>query len=627
MTRSKTASLLVAAVAVATTTLAMGQAAAGPIKGQAGAGPIKGQAVAGATCAALPGLRIPASAIHLPTGGAEVTATSTKMSSGVEYCEVSVSVHPVDRSAPDIGIMAALPTMWNGESMMFGGGGHDGSIPNVAGSVPFGGGTTPLARGMVTYGSDSGHKNASTSLPTLDGSFGANDEALRNFAGDALKKTHDSVSFLIPRYYDGRVPAHSYFAGGSSGGREALAVAQKWPADFDGVISIYPAFNAATLDLYFGFLVRELAKPGAFPNASQQKLLYQSVIQACDTLDGVTDGVISNPTACHYNPAVLRCPGGVDLGTGCLSDAQIRAVTLISQPWALGYRTASGETGYPGFPLLSGADMTPALLGFGTQAPANPMPRTAAYGAQFWEQWVRYFVTRDPSYNSLSLDPNAPGIWRKRIDELTALQDDNDPNLSAFAARGGKLLIAHGTADELVSYRSTVDYYQRVQKAMGAAETRNFSRLYLVPGANHANVGGAFTAAWDSLSALDNWVNKGVPPREQVVTDTKAPTQRTRPLCEFTAWPRYNGSGDVNQASSFTCVPLSRGAGTESGAGQVIPLGRPETGAGGASHSRNNTLIGLGVLALVGAGVTIIPDTRRRRLPSQGPGGRHQAGR
>ncbi|RJL35950.1 tannase/feruloyl esterase family alpha/beta hydrolase [Bailinhaonella thermotolerans] len=511
-------------------------------------------------CAELTGTAIPASAIGLPTTGGEVTAAQPVPAAGPigEYCRVDAAIHPVDPAAPDIRVRLALPSAWNRKAMMFGGGGYNGTIPDVAGNVPFGpaDAPVPLARGYATFASDSGHQAPPDFLPapSLDGSFGVNDEAVRNFAGDALKKTRDAAMFLIAARYGGARPAYAYFAGGSTGGREALAVAQRWPADFDGVISVYPAWNAASLDLFFGHEARVLSRPGAFPGPAEQALLHASVIKACDGLDGLRDGVISDEAGCRYDPRALRCPRGADAGDHCLSDEQIRAVVAISSPLRWPYRIASGERGYPGFPFLSGADMTTRLVGMGTTAPARPMPKTSGYGVQFWDQWVRFFVTRDPRHDPLAIDPLRPGPWRERISELSALQDVNDPDLRPFAAAGGKLLILHGTADELVSHRSTVEYFRRVQRTVGERATRRFARLYLVPGANHVNIDTPFAAGWDSVTALETWAERGQAPARPVVTDKNPQAGgRTRPLCEHPAWPAYDGSGDPASAASFTC--------------------------------------------------------------------------
>ena len=391
-----------------------------------------------------------------------------------------------------------------------------------------------------------------------------------------MKKTRDTAVYLINKRYAAS-PVKSYFAGGSTGGREALAVVQKYPQDFDGAIVLYPAWNAASLDLQFGRISRALAAPGAYPNLAKRKALYDAAIQACDGMDGVADGLISNQAACNasFDPATallngqpLRCAGGADTGDTCLSDAQITAMKVIDTPITFNYALGSGETRYPGFNTWgtdfgrpgTGVQATVNYLGMNTVAPTTPMPAPPAagaggipYGVAFWDQWVKYIVTRDPNYDSLSLDPQNPGPWQARISALTALQDVNQTDLSAFASRGGKILMAHGTSDQLVSTRASQDYWTRVRATMGAARTDGFMRYYEIPGYNHA-VSTVYNAAWDSLTALENWVERGTAPTGQVVADTVGVPGRTRPLCEYPAWPRYGGAGDVNVAASFTCV-------------------------------------------------------------------------
>ena len=508
-------------------------------------------------CAPLVGTRIPARVISLATRGGTVQAAAqhTMVLNGrvVQYCQVDAALFPVDRSAPDILMRVDMPTGWNRRTLMFGGGGFDGTIPDLASAdVPFGPiNLIPLERGYATYGSDSGHQANPAYLPSpsLDGSFAMNDEALRNFTGDALKKTHDAAMFLLGKAYP-VAPTYKYFVGGSSGGREALEVAQRWPTAFNGVVSVFPAWNNMAEILYLGHLARMLAQPGAFPGPAQQTLLYENVMAACDGLDGVKDRVISNVDGCHYDPHQLACPAGVPAGPSCLSDLQIKSVIAMSTPYTLPYRLESGEQSYPGFPFLSGADMRPPILGMGSSAPANPMPKDSGYGMQFWEQWVRYVLTRDPSHNSLALDPDQPGKWLQRINNLSLLEDVNNADLRPFAKAGGKLIMLHGSADELVSHWSTNDYYRRVQSTVGPARTAQFVKYYVVPGANHGNLDAAFSAAWDSIAAIQRWVENGQAPTNQIVTD--ANTGRTRPLCEFPGWPQYQ-AGNVDSASSFTC--------------------------------------------------------------------------
>jgi hypothetical protein len=529
------------------------------------------------SCVQLAGMTVPAASIGLPTTGAVVTEAQVIAAAGTgpaavgEHCKVAGDINPVDPNAPKIKFQLNLPTNWNSKVLMFGGGGYNGMIPSPSGNVPAGpiDQLTPLGRGYATFASDSGHQAGA--LGSRDGSFGANDEAVRNYIGDALKKTRDTALYLLNARYAVGGPQKAYFAGGSTGGREALAVVQNWPQDWDGAIVLYPAWNAISLDLQFGRITRAFAQPGAYPNAAKRKRLYDAAIQACDNLDGVSDGLISNMQACNagfdpatamLNGAPLRCADGAEGGDTCLSDAQIAALKVFNTPINFNYPLASGETQYPGFNVW-GADLgipnahplqaTVTSLSLGSSQPANPMPVTAPYGSTFWDQWAKYFLTRDPAFNSLTLDPENPGIWQARISALSSLGDINKTDLSAFQAKGGKILMAHGKADALVSTRATEQYYDRLKSTMGAAKVDSFVRYYEIPGYGHA-VSTVFNAAWDSLTTLENWVEKGAAPPNQVVTDTVGVPGRTRPLCDYPSWPRYKGSGDINVAASYTCA-------------------------------------------------------------------------
>jgi Tannase and feruloyl esterase len=532
-------------------------------------------------CADLKGLAIAAASMGLPTGGASITDASLLPPGGAGaaalggYCKVLGEIAPVDPKAPKIRFQVNLPTAWNGKALMFGGGGYNGVVATGLGNVPAGptDKALPLGRGYATFGSDSGHQAGPAT--SRDGAFLANDEALRNFAGDALKKTRDAATIVIQTHY-AKAPQRSYFAGGSTGGREALLAVGNWPGDFDGAIVLYPAWNAAALNLHFGVMTRELAKPGAYMIRDKRKALLDASLQACDALDGLRDGVVANVRACEaaFDPKTallgdkpLRCAGGADTGNDCLSDAQIAGVLALERPLVLDYKLASGENGYPGFTTW-GTDfgvpkdhpLQPLVLtlALGTLAPANPMPAvklpdSPPYGSTFYEQWVKYAVTRDMGYDALSLDPRAPGPWQARIVELTALQDANRSDYSAFKARGGKILMAHGTHDALVSPRATRQLMDRLRKTMGDAALAEMLRYYEIPAYGHA-VSTSFNAAWDSLTTLENWVERGIAPPPQTVTDTAGVPGRTRPLCEWPSWPRYNGSGDANVAASFECV-------------------------------------------------------------------------
>lgn len=521
------------------------------------------------TCHELQGMQIPAASIGLPTTGAHVISTLLVSATGTganaigEYCKVLGEIHPIDAAAPSIKFQLDLPTAWNGKFMMFGGGGYDGTIRDPATRVPAGtpDKPSPLGLGYATVHSDAGHQTSGMYVglhSTLNGAFAINDEALKNFAGDALKKTRDTAAYMINRRYS-RHPSKSYFAGGSTGGREALAVIQRWPEDWDGAIAAYPVPTASTHMMQMGRITRALATPGAYLNMAKRHTLYDAVMAACDELDGIKDGVISNVNACRFNPQTIRCPDGKDTADSCLSDAQISALNTFSSALEIRYPLGSHETGYPGFNVYAGADLVGAnaianFLALNAAPPQHPPVLNMPFYSQFWAQWVQYFITRDPMFDALQFNPENPGKYQQRISEVAGITDVNSDDLSRYQSKGGKLILLHGLADSLVSPKATAEYYNRLVNKMGVGKVNGFIRYYEIPGYAHV-FGRAFNAGYDSLGALENWVEHGVAPSNQVVKDTNpGAAGRTRPLCDYPMWPKYSGAGDINLAASYTCV-------------------------------------------------------------------------
>lgn len=529
------------------------------------------------SCEQLAGMDIPSAAIGLPTSGGEVTDAQVVAAGGSgaaavpEHCLVSGRIAPVDPQAPGILFQVALPADWNSKALMFGGGGFNGTIPNITGNIAQGAvdEPTPLGRGYVTFASDSGHQ--ANALGSQDGRWGLNDEAVDNFAGDALKKTRDASLFLIKKHY-ASTPTKRYFAGGSTGGREALTSIQRWPDDWDGAIAWYPAWNDVEALLAGQSISRALSQPGAYPSFAKRQLLLDAALETCDELDGLADDLINDQRQCNaiFDPATamvngspLRCPSGNDDGDSCLSDVQIGALKKMEAGVTFNFPLASGETGYPGSNVW-GADLgidtvtpvgnTVTFLNLGYTAPVYPdMPQYAPYLSVLVDQWVKYSVARDASFNSYNLDPINPAPeYAQRISELSVGLNAGT-NISAFANQGGKLLLAHGMSDVLVSTRATEMYYGRLLNQMGADKVHSFVRFYEIAGFGHA-ASTSFNATWDSLTALENWVEKGIAPENQVTTDTVGEPGRTRPLCDYPAWPRYIDGGDPMSAASFECV-------------------------------------------------------------------------
>jgi pimeloyl-ACP methyl ester carboxylesterase len=508
------------------------------------------------SCAALANLTIEPSAISLPTHGAIINSASfvaddAANNANGEFCKVLGAILPDDPAAPNINFEVNLPSQWNNKALHYGGGGYDGTLITGLANVRFfqPGTETPLKRGYLTFGSDSGHQSPSAA----DGSFAMNDEALRNFSGDQLKKTHDVAFDLVKRRY-GRLPERLYFFGNSEGGREGFIVLQRWPQDYDGVVAIHPVYDFTPLQLDGNALSRVMYNPeGGWLDPAKLKLLQSAVMNACDGLDDAEDGIISNVAACAatFHLSQLRCADGKDTGDDCLSDQQINTVAAIDAPVDFDFLLAGGISSFPRWPILEGADWT-GLFGFGTRPkPTNPPEPLKDFGlTALSDPAVRYMILRDPSADPLQFDPSKHAA---RLMELSKLIDASNVDISAFfRGRGGKLILMHGTVDSAVSPYSTIAYYQRLLDHFGRGPLDDFVRFYVAPGFGHGT--GQFVVGWDALGALENWVENGVAPGPQVVVDVKpGDRMRTRPLCVYPAWPRYNG-GDVDDAASFSCV-------------------------------------------------------------------------
>ncbi len=541
----------------------LGIALAAGLVGLRGEGSLSAQSAVSAEtaaqrCQALLGRLLPSALIGLPTNGGVVVSASLVMAGDSgnrngEFCRVLGAIRPVDPTAPDIHFEVNLPTNWNNRSLQMGGGGFDGSVvtglggaANQIASAP-----TPLAQGYVTMGSDSGHEGSG-----FDGSFALNDEALANFGRLQVKKTHDAARFLMKEYY-GSLPRHSYFAGGSQGGHEALIAAQKYPEDYDGVISQYPAYNIMLMHLGSNYFAKALYGKGgaAWINPNKVKSLVASVYSACDGLDGAADGIISNVPACNKAFTIdtvktkLRCPGGNDSGDTCLSEAQIETVEALNSPFSLGFPTDSGLTTYPRWPILEGARFLVNTLGDKAR-PSVPPAAGDAFQYKPSDATIRYLITRNLTLDTLTFDPNA---WAARIVEISGIIDTNSVDLTPFMNKGGKLILMVGAIDDSITPHNTLDYYNRLVAKFGQAALDSFTRFYYIPGFGHGN--GVFNAKFDSLAALDAWVDKGVAPGTLTATDANPVSNgRTRPLCAYPGWPKYEGSGDVNLAASFKCA-------------------------------------------------------------------------
>nr|AER23905.1 tannase and feruloyl esterase [Variovorax sp. HH01] len=516
-------------------------------------------------CADLAGRSLPASLISLPTQGATVTS-ATPVAAGDagntlgDYCRVRGTIQPVDPSSQSINFAVNLPEKWNQKTIHFGGGGFDGVLIDGTEVIRFGpaGKPAPLALGYATYGDDSGHQSGSIT----DGKFAANDEQLANYGGNSLKKTRDVAQAMVLVRY-GMAPKHAYFLGTSTGGRDALSYIQRWPLDYDGVIANEPALNYTGTRLSNVAVGRALYNNGGagWIDLSETLMVQKAAMQACDKLDGAADNIVSNVESCRQLNAQilasLRCPGGTKTAKTCLSDAQLDTVRTIESPLEFtSYSLANGVKRAGGYNLLEGALVAGPFTtrDLGTRnVPANPATSADANMYVTGDQWVKFFVTRIANFDTLTFDPLNPGSYAARVTEVSNLTDATNPNLAPFFARGGRLIMLHGLADEVISPNSTIDYYKQLVATVGQASVDRSVRFYTVPGMGHGT--GSFIPNWDSLAALEGWVENGLAPATGIAVDAVAGTYgRTRPLCQFPAWPKFRGSGSLDAAVNYSCV-------------------------------------------------------------------------
>lgn len=506
-------------------------------------------------CAALDGRAVSADAISLPTRGARVSDTAWEPGpdGSAMYCRVMGSILPVDRSAPAIEWQANLPEAWNGKLLQYGGGGFNGRIPRTLGQPTLGlpNVPVPLARGYVTFGSDSGHQSNAS-----DASFAHNAEALGNYAYMHIRKTHDVVRGLVGAAYGADVE-YVYFAGGSTGGREALTAAIRWPEIYDGVLSNYPTARFLGLRLWGAALTHAIYSDdsaGWIPPALVRKIAARA-IETCDGLDGARDGLVSNVSACRAQSGALvdefRCPEGAG-SDDCLSATQIeRTIRVYHEGYELPYELAHGFRRYEGYNSLEGV-----LMDLGDQPAYDEPPRSGphAHHANRAYQFFTNFVMTEKPTDFRNFDLARPGHYEARLRELSELVDATDPDLSRFAQAGGKIILVHGVEDQSVSPLGVQKVYENIVARAGRETADGFIRFYMVPGLAHG--GGNMSPAWDNLSALERWVEDGIPPAGYTVTDTTdSPTRgRTRPLCAYPTWPQYTGDGDINEAASYRCA-------------------------------------------------------------------------
>jgi len=447
------------------------------------------------------------------------------------YCRLDATLDRrkgSDGTSYGIGFALALPADWNGRFLFQGGGGLNGNVAPPLGRT--GRGEAALSRGFAVVTTDTGHRGE-----VFDASFMAEQQASLDFAYVAVGRVAVLAKQILAQHY-GKPASHSYFMGCSTGGREGMLMAQRYPIYFDGIVAGAPAMRthySGIGDQWVATMLNRVAplddsgkRDGrrAFSEVDRRTVI-ERLLASCDATDGLRDGIVSDPIGCPFDPVALTCPG--PKADGCLSGPQVDALVR----GFAGPKDSKGRQVYPGFLFDTGIAATQGIPGLlaGSMNPVGP-PFTAT---------------------EMNVDERADNAAANAQMQLTATWSWT--NLNTFSSRGGKLLFYHGVSDPWFSALDTVDYYERMTRANGGASVvAAWSRLFLVPGMGHCGGGPAALDTFDPLGAIVDWVEEGDAPEAIRATGRTWPG-RSRPLCPYPLHAHYRGTGDVEEAASFEC--------------------------------------------------------------------------
>lgn len=490
----------------------------------------------GASCGRLSSLTLPKTAITLVQavepgtftpparlgGAAPAPANAGQVFSALPaFCRVAATLTPSSDS--EIKIEVWLPLSgWNGKFQGVGNGGWAGTISYAALA-------TALRRGYATASTDTGHSGSGG-----DASFAlGHPEKLIDFGYRAVHEMTVQAKAVVAAFYGNR-PRFSYWNGCSTGGKQGLTEAQRFPEDYDGIVAGAPA-NFWTHLMASGVWIAHatLKDPATYIPPNKYALIHEAVLEACDALDGVKDRVLEDPTRCSFDPRVLQCAGPE--APTCLSAPQVEAARKI---YAGPTNPRTKQQIFPG--LERGTELGWTAMAGGPR----PFPITADH--------FRHVVFKNPEWDFRVLDLDRDVALADQLDNGTL--NATDPNLTKFTARGGKILIYHGWNDPLIAPRNSINYYMSVVKTLsGVDQISNSIRLFMVPGMNHCS-GGAGTSSFDSLAALEQWVEQKKAP-EQILGShlTNGVVDRTRPLCPYPQVAEYKRTGSTDEAANFVC--------------------------------------------------------------------------
>ncbi|HEY2470610.1 MAG TPA: tannase/feruloyl esterase family alpha/beta hydrolase [Terracidiphilus sp.] len=460
------------------------------------------------------------------------------------FCRVVAHAKPSADS--DIGLEIWMPLAgWNGKLEGLGNGGFAGLIDTFELGAA-------VAKGYAAAATDAGHSGS-----PIDAAWAlGHSEKVADFGYRGIHEMTRVARLLIPQLY-GSAVKHAYFAACSDGGREALMEAQRYPDDYDGILAGAPANYWTGLLSLAAFDTQTLAAtPASFIPPPKINAIAKAVGAACDKLDGVADGILNDPRQCHFDPASIECKNGED-NDNCLTAAQVSTLKTIYA----GLEGSGGKQIFPGY--LPGAEGGVNGWTLWITGPAPARSLMAAFGIGYFSDMV--YSKTDWSYKSFNV---SSGIQTAK-EKTSTMLDSTNPDLSAFRAHGGKLILYHGWNDPAIPALNTVNYYENVIAKMGSSNVDSFVRLYMLPGVQHCGGGPGPDTFGQSLSwpaddpqhnvriALENWVEQGTAPSTLIATRVEGekagePTM-TRPLCPYPQSAQYKGSGDTNSADSFVC--------------------------------------------------------------------------
>jgi hypothetical protein len=510
-----------------------------------------------------------------------------------EHCEVVGSINQrtgLDGYPYEIKLRLRMPSDWNGRFFMEGGSGTNGSLSAALGNLGGGQSANALSRHFATISTDGGHDNSVNNNPAALGtvSFGMDPQARLDMGYNSYDQVTLAGKAAVAAFY-GKGPDKSYFIGCSEGGREGMMLSQRFPAHYDGIVAGAPGYQLPKAGISGAWTTQSLATaavgtdPDGAPLVNKSFsdpdlfLLTKAILGSCDALDGLADGIVGNYSACQavfdpstaINPATgqsLQCSGAKN--EECLSQVQIDAIKRAMS----GPVDSSGNQLYNKWPWdagMSGYDGTAYFQGWRSwwigafNSNSNSAQRVNGFSARSWlvdfatppePMPLNQVATRMMNFN---FDVDSPKIFATSgafTQSSMQWHGATSTDLQQFRSRGGKLILYHGMSDGAFSALDTMAYYERLGTA--TPQVSEFSRLFLVPGMGHCS-GGPGTDRFDMLTPLVSWVEDGVAP-ERIEASSSTPSffgvsARTRPLCPYPQIARYDGTGDINDATNFVC--------------------------------------------------------------------------